>query len=329
MLLLSKDNMINVFNMKNAIDSDKTAFKLFSQHKSVVPLRTNIDIPKFSGQSLYMPAYVEDIDSIGVKIVSVFPKNIDMGIPSVPAKMILLDGKTGEVCCIMDGTYLTQLRTGAGSGAATDVLAVKNAEKGALIGTGGQAESQLEAMLTVRNLKSVKVFDINLERAQEFCTRMSKKLAEFGTEISAAKTTQEAIENADIITTVTTSRRPVIDGKYVKKGAHINAVGSYTPVMQEIDEYTIKNADKVFVDSKDAVLSESGDLIIPINKGIIDNNRVDGEIGEVLSGKIEGRKNDNEITIYKTVGIAVMDVVTAYDIYNCALKMHIGTIIDL
>lgn len=329
MLLLSKDQMINVFNMKNAIDSDKTAFKLFSLHKSVVPLRTNIDIPKFSGQSLYMPAYVEDLDSIGVKIVSVFPKNIDMGIPSVPAKMILLDGKTGEVCCIMDGTYLTQLRTGAGSGAATDVLAVKNAEKGALIGTGGQAESQLEAMLTVRNLKSVKVFDINLERAKEFCIRMSKKLAEFGTEISAAKTTQEAIENADIITTVTTSRRPVIDGKYVKKGAHINAVGSYTPVMQEIDEYTIKSADKVFVDSRDAVLSESGDLIIPISKGIIDKNRVDGEIGEVISGKIEGRKNDNEITIYKTVGIAVMDVVTAYDIYNCALKMHIGTVIDL
>ena len=329
MLLLSKNDIVSVFSMRNAIDSDKTAFKLYSQNKSVVPLRTNIDIPKFSGQSLYMPAYVESIDSIGIKIVSVFPKNVDMGIPSVPAKMILLDGKTGDVCCIMDGTYLTQLRTGAGSGAATDVLAINDAQNGALIGTGGQAECQLEAMLTVRNLKSVKVFDMNLERAQEFCLEMSQKFAKFGTEISYAKTTREAIENADIITTVTTSKMPVIDGQYVKKGAHINAVGSYTPLMQEIDEYTIKNVDKVFVDSKDAVLSESGDLIIPINKGTINKSRINGEIGEVLSGKIEGRKNDNEITIYKTVGIAVMDVVTAYDIYNCALKMNKGTVIDI
>lgn len=329
MLILTKQDIEDVFNMKNAIDSDKRAFKLFSQNKSVVPLRTNIDIPKFSGQSLFMPAYVEDIDSIGIKIVSVFPKNVEKGIPSVPAKMILMDGKTGDVCCIMDGTYLTQLRTGAGCGAATDVLAVENAEKGALIGTGGQAACQLEAMLTVRKLKSVKVYDMNLERAQEFCTKMSEKFAEFGTEISFAKTTREAIENADIITTVTTSRIPVIDGQYVKKGAHINAVGSYTPVMQEIDEYTMKNADKVFVDSKEAVLSESGDFIIPMDKGIIDKSRIDGEIGEVLLGNIEGRKNDTEITVYKTVGIAVMDVVTAYDIYDCALKMHIGTVIEL
>ena len=328
MLLLSKQDIASIFSMKNAIDSDKTAFKLFSENKSVVPLRTNIDIPKFSGQSLYMPAYVQELDSIGIKIVSVFPKNVDKGMPSVLAKMILLDGKTGEVCCIMDGTYLTQLRTGAGSGAATDVLAIKDAKKGALIGTGGQAECQLEAMLTVRNLESVKIFDMNLERAQEFCTEMTQKFDKFPAKISVAKTTREAIENADIITTVTTSRIPVIDGKYVKKGAHINAVGSYTPVMQEIDEYTIKNADSVFVDSKDAVLSESGDLIIPMDKGIIDACRINGEIGEVLSGRIKGRKNDNEITIYKTVGIAVMDVVTAYDIYNCALKMHIGTVID-
>ena len=329
MLLLTKHDIESIFNMQNAIDSDKTAFKLFSQNKSVVPLRTNIDIPKFSGQSLFMPAYVEDIDSIGIKIVSVFPKNVEKGMPSVPAKMILMDGKTGDVCCIMDGTYLTQLRTGAGSGAATDILAVVDAKSGALIGTGGQAECQLEAMLTVRKLESVKVFDMNLERAVEFCTRMSQKFVKFGTEISVAKTIGEAIENADIITTVTTSKIPVIDGKYVKKGAHINAVGSYTPVMQEIDEYTIKNADGVFVDSKEAVLSESGDLIIPINKGIIDKSRIDGEIGEVLLGTIKGRKNDKEITIYKTVGIAVMDVVTAYDIYNCALKMNIGTVIDL
>ncbi|KAA8675269.1 ornithine cyclodeaminase family protein [Clostridium sp. MT-14] len=329
MLLLNKEDIKKVFDMKDAIDAAKESLSIFSQGKSVVPLRTNIDIPKYEGQSLFMPAYVESLDSAGIKIVSVFPKNIEKGLPSVPAKMILLDGKTGDVICIMDGTYLTQLRTGATSGAAADILSRKDSKNGALFGTGGQAASQLEAMLTVRNLNIVKVFDIDKERAEAFAERMSGELSRFSTKIVAAESSDDAVNDADIITTVTTSKKAVFNGRLVKKGAHINGVGSYTPVMEELDEYIVQNADKIYMDSKSAVLSESGDFIIPIQKGLIDESKINGELGEVICGKIQGRISEDEITIYETVGIAVMDVVTAYKIYEKAVKAKIGTNVDL
>lgn len=329
MLLLNKEDIKKVFDMKDAIDAAKESLSIFSQGKSVVPLRTNIDIPKYEGQSLFMPAYVESLDSAGIKIVSVFPKNIEKGLPSVPAKMILLDGKTGDVICIMDGTYLTQLRTGATSGAAADMLSRKDSKNGALFGTGGQAASQLEAMLTVRNLNIVKVFDIDKERAEVFAERMSGELSRFSTKIVAAESSDDAVNDADIITTVTTSKKAVFNGRLVKKGAHINGVGSYTPVMEELDEYIVQNADKIYMDSKSAVLSESGDFIIPIQKGLIDESKINGELGEVICGKIQGRIFEDEITIYETVGIAVMDVVTAYKIYEKAVKAKIGTNVDL
>ncbi|MHC6178807.1 ornithine cyclodeaminase family protein [Clostridium sp. JNZ X4-2] len=329
MLLLNKSDIKKVFNMKEAVDAAKEALYTFSEGKSVVPLRTNIDVPKYEGQSLFMPAYVEGLHSVGIKIVSVFPKNIEKGIPSVPAKMILLDGRTGDVICIMDGTYLTQLRTGATSGAATDILSRKDAKNGALFGTGGQAASQLEAMLTVRELDTVKVFDIDKKRAEVFAERMSKELNRFSAKIIAAESSDDAVKDADIITTVTTSKEAVFNGRLVKKGSHINGVGSYTPVMEELDEYIVQNADKIYMDSKSAVLSESGDFIIPIKKGLIDESKINGELGEVISKKIEGRTSEDDITIYETVGIAVMDVVTAYKIYEKALKAKIGINVEL
>jgi ornithine cyclodeaminase len=329
MLLLDEKDIKKVFDMKSAIDAAKESLSIFSQGKSVVPLRTNIDIPKYEGQSLFMPAYVEGLDTAGIKIVSVFPKNVEKGLPSVPAKMILLDGKTGDVVCIMDGTYLTQLRTGATSGAAADILSRKNSKNGALFGTGGQAASQLEAMLTVRNLDVVKVFDIDRKRAEAFAEKMSRELSSFSTKIVAAKNSDDAVKDADIITTVTTSRKAVFDGGLVKMGAHINGVGSYTPVMEELDEYIVQNADRIYMDSKNAVLSESGDFIIPIRKGLIDEGKINGELGEVICGKIKGRTSEKEITIYETVGIAVMDVVTAYKIYERAVNSGIGTEVEL
>lgn len=328
MLVLSKEDIRKVFSMKDAVESVKEAFAIYSEGKSVVPLRVNIDVPKHSGQSLFMPGYVPELDSVGIKIVSVFPKNVEKGIPSVPAQMILLDGTTGEVCCIMDGTYLTQLRTGAASGAATDVLAVQDAKVGAIFGAGGQAMRQLEALLAVRKLELVKIFALG-DEAKKFVDSAKAELKEYKVEIIVAESAEEAVKDADIITVVTTSKKPVFKGQLVKKGAHINGVGSYTREMQELDEYIIKEADKIFVDSKSAVLAESGDFIQPMEKGIIDKNRITGELGEIISGKIKGRENDEQITLFKTVGIAVQDVVTASKIYKKALEKSIGKIVEL
>lgn len=310
--------------MRDAVEADKRAFRIYSEGGSVVPLRVKIGVPNYEGQTLFMPGYVEELDSMGVKIVSVFPHNNEKGIPSVPATMVLLDGTSGEVCCILDGTYLTQLRTGAAAGAATDLLARADAQIGALIGTGGQAITQLEAMLTVRDLTEVRIFDINLERTQSFVAQMQAEFVNFGTLLRAVETSEEAITNADIITAVTTSRQPVFNGRLVKAGAHINGVGSYLPNMQELDEFIVHRADKIFFDSQEAVLAESGDFIIPLTKGTITVDKFTGEIGKVISGNLPGRETPEEITLFKTVGMAVLDVVTAYLIYQRALKQDIG-----
>ena len=177
-LVLNEEHMRQVFTMKDAVQADKDALQLYSEGKSNIPLRANLNIPEYEGQSLYMYGYAPPAKALGVKIVSVYPKNIEKGLNSVPATMVLVNCETGEVCALMDGTYLTRIRTGAVAGAATDVLARPDSKVFALFGTGGQAETQLEAVLTVRpEIELVKVSDINLQRAQDFAERMTKKLS--------------------------------------------------------------------------------------------------------------------------------------------------------
>lgn len=328
-VVLKEADIREVFTMADAIQAGKDALEIYSKGGSNIPLRTNLDVPKEEGQSLYMTGYAAEANALGVKIVSVYPNNIEKGIPSVPATMVLVNEATGEVCSMMDGTYLTRVRTGAVAGAATDLLAKKDSAIFALFGTGGQAEGQLEAVLTVRDIKEVRVFDISQERAQEFADEMAKQFKDkFDAKFVVAKTADEAIDNADIISSATTSTRPTFNGKLVKKGAHINGVGSYQPNMQEIDEYTILNADKVYVDTRDGVLNESGDLIIPIKAGKCTEDIVTGELGDLILGTSPSRENNEEITFFKSVGSAVLDIVTARRIYEKAIEKGVGQIIE-
>lgn len=328
-IVLKEKDIKNIFNMKDAIKAVKDALELYSKGDSNIPLRINIDIPKEKGQSLYMPGYVEEADALGVKIVSMYPENPEKGLEAIYSTMVLKDSETGEICSIMDGNYLTQLRTGAVSGAATDLLAREDSSIFALIGTGGQAKSQLEAILNVRNIKEVRVYGRNKEKAEQFAKKMKEDLGqEFDFNIVATDSSKEAIENADIITCVTTAKNPVFDGKFVKKGAHINGVGSYTPQMQELDPYILTHAGKVYVDTRDGVLNESGDFIIPIKEGKFSEEDITGELGELILGKTKTRENEEEITIFKTVGSGVLDVVTAKRIYDKAVEENIGQIIQ-
>jgi len=329
-IILNESDMRRVFSMKDAVQADKDALKLYSEGQSNIPLRANLDVPEHEGQSLYMYGYAAPAHALGVKIVSVYPKNIEKGLNSVPATMVLVNSETGEVCAIMDGTFLTRIRTGAVAGAATDELARKDSKVFALFGTGGQAETQLEAVLTVRPIELVKVFDISQERAQAFAARMTEQFGnKFGVKIEAAATAAEALADADVITAVTTAKKAVFDGRLVKKGAHINGVGSYTPDMAEIDEFTVVHANKVYVDTRNGAINESGDLIQPIKKGVFSVDRVTGELGEVISGKVPGRQADDEITFFETTGSAVLDIVTAQRIYECAVAQGIGSVIDM
>lgn len=329
MLVLSKEVIQNIFTMRDAIEASKEAMRLYSEKKAEVPLRVTIQVPKYEGKSLFMPAYVEPLDAIGIKVASVFSNNRAIGKPSIIAQMLLIDGKTGEVIAIIDGTYLTQLRTGALQGAATDLLARKDAKIGVLIGAGGQAPAQLEAMLTARPLSEVRVVNSTLERAQAFVEQVQAHFKSFKTNIVAVKDANAAIRDADVITTATTARHPVFDANFLKPGVHINGIGGYMPEIQEIPTEAVQKADKILMDTREGVLEEAGDLLIPIQEGKLSLSDLDGELGEVILNKIKGRETDEEITFFKAVGSAVFDVVTAQMIYEKAVAAKVGQHIAL
>ncbi|MBO1308758.1 ornithine cyclodeaminase family protein [Enterococcus sp. 669A] len=323
MLFLTKNDMIQTFSMEEALEADKQALMVFSKGETNAPLRTNVDIREENGVSSYMPAYIGgEKPSLGVKIVSTYLHNIERGLPSVTGTMILLDPKTGIVTALLDGTYLTQLRTGAVQGVATEILARKDAKIGALIGTGGQAEKQLEAMLTARPLTEVRIFDLSQKRAECFAEDMQKK---FSARLIPTKTSRECVEGADIITSATPSNEPTFESDWVKDGAHINGIGSFTPSMFEIPKELIKRADRVIFDTTEGVLNAAGDFITPLKEEYIPKNKYSGELGQILLGEVEGRTSDDEITIFKSVGTAVLDLVVASQIVQKAREKGLGT----
>ena len=241
------------------------------------------------------------------------------------SQMMLIDGTDGSVCSILDGAYVTQLRTGAATGAAFDLLAKKECKKGALIGTGGQAATQLEAMMVARSLESVKVFDLNRERLEAFVAQMNEELKAYGTKVLAADSSDDAVEEADLLVCVTPSTRPVFDGTKVKAGATVSCVGSYQPHMQEMSPAVLERASKIYFDSEEAVLSEAGDILIPLADGTITKEDFTGDLGDVILGKVGARENDEEIIVFKTVGIGTQDLLTAKAIYEKADAAGVGT----
>lgn len=330
MLLLSKQDIRKSVTMKDMIEAVQKAFIMMSEERCQVPLRTVISHPDGESSFLFMPAYAAEMDAAAVKVVDIFPGNIDKGLSSAPGQILLIDGDTGYVSALLDGTCVTQLRTGASTGAAFEALAKKTCRKGALIGTGGQAMAQLEAMLAVRRLEEVSIYDLNEERRLSFAVRAEEIFssdAEYNNvRITAAATSDECIDDADLIITVTPSAVPVFDGAKVKPGATVSAVGTYEPHKHELDSGLLPRAAKIVCDWKDAVLSESGDLLIPIAEGLICKEDIFGNLGDILSGKLPGRENDEEIIVYETVGIAMQDLAAAKAIYDKALAKGAGTV---
>lgn len=314
MIYLSKEIIENSICMKDVIEAVKQAFSMAEKGLIDAPLRTVI--PAVNGSLLFMPAYAAELNLAVLKNVNVFPGNAALGRSTTPAEILLIDAASGYTLAMLDGTYVTRLRTGAASGAAFDILAKKHCRKGALIGTGGQAEAQLDAMLTVRTLDEVSIFGRNPDKCKAFVDRMRGKYAQSGVSFQCAENADKCVEDADLIITVTTSEKPVFDGRIVKSGATVSCVGTYEPNKHEIDPTLFVRADKIFCDSKEAVLSESGDLLIPIRQGLITENDINGGLGEVINGILPGRENDDEIIVFETVGIAAQDLVASKMIYE-------------
>lgn len=329
-LILREEDILKAVDIKDIIEADKEALKNYSDGGSDIPLRTVIDVDKDSSSTaIFMPGFIKDKNALGMKIIDIYPDNIEKGLVTSPSTMILIDNDNGFVKAILDGTILTRLRTGAVSGAATEVLANEDARSFLLIGTGGQAGTQLEAVLAVRDIEEAYVFDVNYERAEVFAKEMNEKLKGYGAKILAIKELDEVLGDVDIITTVTTSKKPVFDGNKVKKGVHVNSVGSYTPDMQETPPELLVRAGKIFTDTKEGVIEEAGDVIIPMNEGKISKEKVAHELGDLLLGREVGRESKEEITWFKTVGFAGLDLVAGEKIYQLAKEKGIGTKIEM
>ena len=330
MIILNKVDVQKCITMKKAIEICKEATKNYCLNKTDIPLRTPIISENNNGQVLFMPGKISsESDNIGIKIVSVYPNNSLINLPSVPSTMITIDEKTGIVNGIIDGTYLTALRTAALQGAATDLLANKDSKIATLIGTGGQAFEQARALLTVRNLSELRIVARNFEKTKKFAEKLKAELIDFSTDIIAYENVNEATIDSDIITTVTTSTTPTFSAKHLKQGVHINGIGSFTYDMVELPSEIINSNSKIYFDTKDGVLSEAGDILHPLENQLISHEDFNGELGELVLNSIEGRISKSEITIFKSVGSAVFDIACADYIIKEAIKLNIGTKIDI
>jgi ornithine cyclodeaminase len=327
MHVLSKETVREAITMAQAIAVVKEAFAQLSAGEAVVPLRTPIEVARHQGTVLFMPAYLERTDGLAVKIVSVFPENRALNLPTIQALVVVADSRTGQPLAAMEGGYLTALRTGAASGAATDLLARRQASTAALFGAGTQARTQLLAICQVRDIARAWVYDVSHDRAEAFVQEMGGQ-GRIPQDLRIATSPAEAVREAEIICTATTSSTPVFDGRDLQPGTHINAIGAFTPQMQEVDETTIQRA-RIVVDSLEACLAEAGDLIIPLKKGVISEADIHAELGEIVLGRRAGRESEEEITIFKSVGNAVQDVAVACFVLQQAERRGLGVEVSL
>ena len=311
--------------MLEAIAVMKSAFQELSAAKAIVPPRTHLIMPEHKGTVLVMPAYSPGTARFGLKVITLFENNPLINLPFIQALVMLFETHTGSPIAIMDGTALTAIRSGAASGAATDYLARKDAATVAVFGAGIQSRTQLEAMCAIRPIRHARIFDQDHLRAVTFAREAS---AELGIPVSAAATADEALADAAIICTATTSATPLFADADVRAGTHINAIGSYKPHMREIPPETVMRA-HVVVDQVSAAWQEAGDLIMPLQAGQIQASHIRAELGELVAGQKPGRTDPEAVTFFKSVGIAIQDLAAASRVITNATTMGLGTEVAL
>lgn len=274
-----------------------------------------------------MPALLEDGQELAVKVVSVFPENAARRLPTIHAVVTVVDPETGRPMALIEGASLTAVRTGAASGAATQALARPEASRLGIFGSGVQARTQFEAVCAVRPIRAAWVYSPNRVHAEKFAKEMSGGPS-FAGRVAVADAPAEMVRQADLLCTATTSPVPVFDGADLQPGTHINAVGSFTPQMQEVDLETIRRS-LVVVDSFEAALAEAGDLIVPLERGEIDKDHLHAELGQVLNGDRPGRAVAGQITYFKSVGLAVQDAAAAGLALQRAERLGLGQVVEL
>ncbi|HEY4600262.1 MAG TPA: ornithine cyclodeaminase family protein [Cerasibacillus sp.] len=321
MIILSEHEIMKHYSMTEAIRDLEAGLTSMNEGKIDNPHRTVIEYPEQYASILYMPSSDQQERMAGIKTVSIFPENTKVGKSTTQGVLLLTDTRNGEHVCLMNASYLTRLRTGALSGIATKKLSRKDSSVLGVIGTGGMAFEQVLGVLEVRDIEKIIMFNRTREKADRF----KEKLLRFGVtqNITVVDNVDEVVLAADIINCATRSLTPVFDGKLLKKGTHINGVGSYLPSMREVDEETILKSDKIVVDDIKGVKEEAGEFIHAANNGHWSFAAIYSELRELL-GKACHREGDDEITFFKSVGAAYFDMALAQGVYREAKEKQFG-----
>ena len=328
MLALSRSDLKRLVPMRAAVELMKSAFLELSEGRAQAPVRTAVEVDAHHSAMLMMPGFVPAEKALGFKVVNFFPGNPTRGLPTINAVVCLIDSATGEPLAIMEGGFVTALRTGAVSGAASDFMARPDSKVLAVIGAGVQGVTQAAAVSSVRPIERIIAVDQRPDQLERYKQMMSADWPEIAGMVETTTDPSVALRDADIVCTATTARAPVFSDSDLKPGTHINAVGAFTPEMQEIPPATVVRS-RIVIDNLDAILTEAGDLLKPMNEGLIDESRFKTELGHLVAGTALARADDQEISLFKSVGNAVQDVVVARYAVDQAATNGLGTSIDL
>lgn len=328
-LLLTERDIKGLLSMDEVMEVVEYAFREKALGRVKMPPKTYLFYGEYGGDLRVMPSYVEGIDVSAVKVVGVNPNNPSRyGLPTVMATIILLDPKSRAPLAIMGGTWITAMRTGAAGGVAAKYLARKNSKTIGLVGAGTQARTQLMALLTLYgSLEEVRVYDINQSARESYVSEMKNTYGDRIKKIFPVEEVKDAVKGADIVVTTTPSRKPLVMNEWVEEGTHFNCIGADAPGKEELDPSILKRS-KIVVDDWEQA-SHSGEINIPLSRGLITRENVWAEIGEVVAGLKEGRTRPDEITVFTSTGLAIQDAVTAQIAYKKALEKGIGKTIEM
>lgn len=325
MLVLSEKEVTSLIDVEELIAALEQAHIQYSTGKAVAPVRLIVPLPQIRGRITSMPGYLNADKALGMKIVTYFQDNPQQNLPAILGTVMLFSAETGKIIAVMDGSSITAIRTACASAMATKALANAEAPVLGILGAGVQARAHIRALCRVRNIGKIKLYSPSGKSAAAVKRDLE---SEVGAAVEIARSAEEAVRDSDLIVTATTSNMPVLSREWLKPGAHINAVGSHRPDQREIDGPTVALA-KVVVDSRDAIMAECGDILLAIKEGSIPESHIHAEIGNVLAGTKPARTGRSEITLYKSVGIAIQDVATANLVYHKALEQKVGTDVDV
>jgi ornithine cyclodeaminase/alanine dehydrogenase-like protein (mu-crystallin family) len=323
-LIVNQAEVPRLLPMKECIDVMARAFAALARGEAAMPVRQILWLPDKAGALGLMPANLVALAALGLKAVTFFPRNEGTDLDSHQGAVLLFEAARGRLLAVIDATSVTSIRTAAVSGLATRLLAREDAGDLALVGSGVEARTHLEAMLLERKIRRVRVASKSLERAKSFADRESKRQA---IAIMPCPSVEEAVTGADLVCTVSSSPEPVLRGEWLSPGAHVNAVGASVSTARELDSAAVAKS-RLFVDHRESALSEAGDFLIARDEGAVTDAHIRGELGQVITGEVAGRTSPSDVTLFKSVGLAIEDVAAAQHIYSKARGSGLGKLVE-